>query len=156
MYSFPGYSVEETIDYGSGYVLFRGCRIKDQAPVLIRAGTPRSVEIERTILQYLNEKNVKGIPIFDSLVVFSEGKALVFQDIVHGKVLKQLLHLSLEDFFHVALKLTTILSEIHESFVLYQDIRPTNIHFNQFSGKETQSVEMFHSRISLYSIKSHH
>jgi serine/threonine protein kinase len=149
MYSFPGYSIEDTIDYGSDYVLFRGFRIKDHTPVLIRVGTPRSLEIERAILQYLSEKNVKGIPIFDSLVVFCEGKALVLQDIVHGKVLKSLLPLSLEDFFYVALKLAIILSEIHESFVIHQDIRPANIHFNQLSGKETQTRPISFINISL-------
>lgn len=131
MISLEGYRLLEAVYSGAKTLIYRGVRLTDQQPVivkLLRAEYPSFAELVRFRHQYTIAKTLDfpGIVQPLALEIYRNKYALVMAD--EGDVpLTTLGPLSLEEFFSVAIQLAQILTQLHQKRVIHKDIKPQNI-----------------------------
>ena len=131
MIRLPGYQVAERIYSGSKTWIYRGQRLSDQQPVLIKllkAEYPSFAELVRFRNQYTIAKalNVPGVVQPLALEDYRHQYALIMAD--EGDVaLSSLSSLAVDEFFPIAIQLTQILQSLHRNRVIHKDIKPQNI-----------------------------
>ncbi len=163
MITIPGYQIhKQSDDYlfnESRYCLiYRARRIADQHPVilkLLKSEYPTPAELGRFRREYdiLRHTNSDGIIGAYNLEKFGNGMFLVFEDF-GGRSLKSILssrQLDLHEFFTLAIRITSILEEIHQQSIIHKDINPANILWNP----ETDQVKLIDFGISTKLPKEH-
>jgi predicted ATPase/signal transduction histidine kinase/tRNA A-37 threonylcarbamoyl transferase component Bud32 len=148
IYTLLGYRITEQIYSGSKTIVYRGIREQDQKSViikLIRNEYPTFVEIAQFRNQYTITKNldIPGIVKPLSLENYHNGYALVMEDIGGvslkdwqlGDKGKEANPISLSEFFHIAIKITSTLEAVHSNRIIHKDIKPANILINPSTGE---------------------
>ncbi|HAA32013.1 MAG TPA: serine/threonine protein kinase, partial [Cyanobacteria bacterium UBA8553] len=137
----PGYQLIEVIHEGVSTIIYRGTRLLDQKPVVIKIPTtdiPTLAEISYIKHEYLIPENleIEGIVKPLSLETYQNGLALVLEDF-GGISLKKLLEkesLDLTSFLNYAIQLTEALGHLHTHHIIHKDIKPKNIIVNHEVG----------------------
>ncbi|MBG1241743.1 trifunctional serine/threonine-protein kinase/ATP-binding protein/sensor histidine kinase [Nostoc sp. NZL] len=143
LYAFPGYRITEQIYSGSKTLVYRGIREQDQKLVvlkLMRNEYPTFAEIAQFRNQYIISKNLDlpGIVKTYSLESHRNSYVLVMEDFggislqdwrLEDKKKKEN-WLSLNEFFHVAIKIASTLEGLHRDRIIHKDIKPANILIN--------------------------
>ncbi len=143
LYAFPGYRITEQIYSGSKTLVYRGIKEQDQKPVvlkLMRNEYPTFAEIAQFRNQYTITKNLDlpGIVKTYSLENYRNSYVLVIEDF--GGISLQDWRLedkgkkenwfSLNEFFHIAIKIASTLEGLHGNRIIHKDIKPANILIN--------------------------
>ncbi len=143
LYAFPGYRLTEQIYSGSKTLVYRGIREQDQKSVvlkLMRNEYPTFAEIAQFRNQYIITKNLDlpGIIKTYSLESCRNSYVLVMEDFggislqdwrLEDKA-KDENRFSLDEFFHIAIKIASILEGLHRDRIIHKDIKPANILIN--------------------------
>ncbi|HYW20042.1 MAG TPA: AAA family ATPase [Nodularia sp. (in: cyanobacteria)] len=135
-----GYCIGDAIYESSSTVVFRGKVEADSTPVVIkfmRNQYPHFSEMVQFCNQYTIAKNLDlpGIVKPYSLELCGHRYALIMEDF-GGISLKEEMrrwknpNFLLQEFFHIALQLVTILDQVHQYRIIHKDIKPTNILIN--------------------------
>jgi PAS domain S-box-containing protein len=162
---FPGYQITEQLYAGSRTLVYRAIHQVDDQPVVIKLlknEHPSFSELVQFRNQYTIAKNleVPGIIQPFSLDPYGNGYILVMEDF-GGVSLRQWLnrqvsfadvetqrhgdakienqpHVSLSDFFSIALQLIDTLHLLHQQRIIHKDLKPANILIHP----ETQQVKL--------------
>jgi predicted ATPase/signal transduction histidine kinase/tRNA A-37 threonylcarbamoyl transferase component Bud32 len=158
VFSIQGYHINEEIYTGSKTIVYRGIREQDKKPVIIklmRNEYPSFSEIAQFRNQYIITKNLKvaGIVKTYSLEPCCNRLALVMEDF-GGISLKQVISKNLEtrnypwqtprlnkfvqEFFQIAIQISSALDALHRHRIIHKDIKPANILINP----KTQEVKL--------------
>ncbi|MEH2249235.1 trifunctional serine/threonine-protein kinase/ATP-binding protein/sensor histidine kinase [Nostoc sp.] len=143
LYTFPGYRITEQIYSGSKTLVYRGIREQDQKSVvlkLMRNEYPTFAEIAQFRNQYIITKNLDlpGIVKTYSLENYRNSYVLVMEDFGGISLQDWRLEdkgkeenwLSLNEFFHIAIKIASTLEGLHGNHIIHKDIKPANILIN--------------------------
>ncbi|MEY3869420.1 MAG: hypothetical protein RLZZ338_3311 [Cyanobacteriota bacterium] len=137
-----GYIITEELYAGIRTLVYRGKRLSDSTPVvikLLRNEYPSFTELVQFRNQYTIAQNLDLPNIIKtySLELYHNSYALVMEDfggISIGKYLQTLKETSqpftLADFFFLALQLTDILNGLYHHRIIHKDIKPDNILIN--------------------------
>ncbi len=144
MISLAGITVKAQIDESSDSLIYRGIREQDNQPVILKVlkqeyPTPQELTRYKQEYQITRSLNLEGVVKTYGLEEYQRTLVLILEDF-GGKSLKQLLdepgwELSLKEFLNLAIKITEILGDIHNSNVIHKDINPANIVLNLESGQ---------------------
>ncbi|MFB2770534.1 AAA family ATPase [Pelatocladus sp. BLCC-F211] len=141
----PGYRITEPIYESTKTLVYRGQRILDEEPVvikLLRSEYPSFKELVQFRNQYTITKNLNlpGIIKTYSLENYRNGYALVMEDFGGISLQDELGRWgdrgmggnaeSLSEFFHIALQIVSSLEGLYRSRVIHKDIKPANILIN--------------------------
>lgn len=129
----PGYKISEKISEGHRTVIYRAIR-EDGRPVIlktIKSEYPTHRDLFRIRHEYkiLKELNISGIPRAYGLEKHNNGFALVLESF-KGKSLREVIKtkvFSIIEFLHITIKLSEIVSKIHNANISHKDINPRNI-----------------------------
>ncbi|WP_407897374.1 ATP-binding protein [Scytonema sp. NUACC26] len=137
MVELTGYQIHEMLYSSARTLVYRGTRELDQKPVVIklqRQEYPCFNELVKFRNQYTIAKNLNlpGIIQTYSLENYHNGYALVmeFGGISLSSYLthkENLQTLSLQQFFHIAIQIASILDKLYRNRVIHKDIKPANI-----------------------------
>ncbi|MBE9208117.1 AAA family ATPase [Nostoc sp. LEGE 06077] len=148
IYPIVGYQITEQIYSGSKTLVYRGFREQDHKAVilkLMRNEYPTFTEIAQFRNQYTITQNLEitGIVKPYSLENYRNGYILIMEDF-GGISLKEWRlekyaigenFLSLNDFFHISIKVTTTLELLHRHRIIHKDIKPANILIHPITGE---------------------
>ena len=137
MLNLTDYQITEEIYTNPKRIVYRGIRLKDQQPVILKCfGTtyPTPTEIARLQHEYEITKNLNLSGIIKPITLLTEARnpILIFEDI-GGISLKQYLNdrsLELGEYLKIAIQLAQTLGELHQRRIIHKDIKPSNIIFN--------------------------
>ncbi|MEG3895400.1 MULTISPECIES: AAA family ATPase [unclassified Microcoleus] len=154
-----GYQITEELYIGTRTLVYRGIRISDQQPVvikLLRNDYPSFNELVLFRNQYTITKNLDFSHIIKPLTleVYHNSYALVMEDFggvslsiylqIRKKISKINKTLPLAEFLQIARQLTDILNYLYQNHVIHKDIKPANILINL----ETKEVKLIDFSIS--------
>ncbi|UKP00574.1 trifunctional serine/threonine-protein kinase/ATP-binding protein/sensor histidine kinase [Nostoc sp. UHCC 0870] len=143
----PGYQINEELYKGSRTLVYRGVRLKDSLPVVIKLlknPYPTFTELVQFRNQYTIAKNLQLPEIIQtySLEAYRNSYALVMEDFggvsLNKWIEKNERNLPLNDFLQVAMSLCDILNIIYHHRIIHKDIKPANILINP----ETKQVKL--------------
>lgn len=149
-----GYKIQAKIHEGINTEIYRGIRLSDQTPVILKilvAAYPSIEELTQFRNEYELSKHLQEIPGIVTpieLLNYGNGLALVLTDmggISLNKYLEKIKEvsqnsgssysgLSLKEFLPIAIQLATTLGEIHQRQIVHKDIKPHNIIINPETG----------------------
>lgn len=138
----PNYEVTQSLSQNEWQILYRGRRVTDQKPVLlktIRRGS-QAIGCEDLLereFNLLRELSLDGIPRALELLHSESGSCLVIED-GGGAPLSELLisrHVELDSFFNLAIRLSTILAELHRQNITHRNLNPRGILHNPATGE---------------------
>ncbi|MGI0490866.1 AAA family ATPase [Alkalinema pantanalense CENA528] len=135
MLQLPGYQVLDPLYVGANSTVFRGCRLADGYPVILKALQLKSRDPfeqsryrqEYDLLQFLTP--IEGVIQVYDWSLHQQVPVIVCEDF-GGQSLEDFLvqqPLSLEQFFPIAIAIAQILGEVHAAQVIHKDINPSNI-----------------------------
>ncbi|GAB3019101.1 trifunctional serine/threonine-protein kinase/ATP-binding protein/sensor histidine kinase [Spirosoma pulveris] len=133
----PGYKLDKIIHEGKRTVVYRAVRIADKKSVLFKTLAnpyPTATEIAYLKKEYslLSSIDVNGISKVYELLNY-KGKPIVVLEDINGLVLSDYLNANrpgLDEFLDIAIKLTTILGNLHALNIMHKDVNPKNIIIN--------------------------
>jgi PAS domain S-box-containing protein len=138
----PGYQIENQIYESANTIIFRGQRIKDMCPVTMKV-LKREYPTSAEILRYENEFKIlrsldsDGVIKAINLEKISQRRAIIFENFP-GQPIRNFISdkgFSMGEFLHLAIQITEVLSQIHDSNIIHKDISPSNILLNPKTGK---------------------
>ncbi len=138
MKSILHYQVEQQI-YTSNYSLvYRGTRLSDQQPVilkLLKEDYPSPTELERYQYEYEIIQSLSAVPGVIKVYALEKyhNRLLLILEDFGGDSLKMLSsqhHWDIATCLKLALQITQILGEIHAAQVIHKDLNPSNLVFN--------------------------
>jgi two-component system, sporulation sensor kinase A len=138
----PGYQAIEKFYESSRSSIYRARRSMDLIPVILKTSSQESrspKEIDRFQVEYniLRSLNIEGVVTAYGLETYQEIPVIILEDF-GGKSLQAWLDeriFSLEEFLGLAIRLTSILGEIHQHNIIHKDVNPSNIVFNPTTGQ---------------------
>jgi predicted ATPase/signal transduction histidine kinase len=129
-----GYQIAQQIYAGSKTIVYRGKRIADSQPVMLkvsRSDLPTAQDLLRLRNHYAIAKNLnsQGIVKPISLEIYGNGYVLVMPDEGYIALSEYFLGnpLNLSEVLAIALQLATILDEFYRQRVIHKDIKLSNI-----------------------------
>ncbi|MEQ9364935.1 MAG: serine/threonine-protein kinase PknK, partial [Leptospirales bacterium] len=130
----PGYNALDTVFESKNSTIFRGERLRDNLPVLIkvlksRRPTPHELARLRREFDIAHPLRGSGIARYYSVEPYENGLALIIEDF-RARSLADLLRLEplrLERFLELAVQCAEGLAQIHAQQVIHKDIKPHNI-----------------------------
>jgi diguanylate cyclase (GGDEF)-like protein len=137
MYTLKDFRIAETIYESPTSIVFRGNRISDDRPVIIKMlkGTHPS---PRELSRYHHEYNLLRSLDIDTVIdvlglqTYENTLFLIVEDF-GAESLKNLLTLSpfpLEQILEIAISVALTLSRLHEQHIIHKDVNPSNIVYN--------------------------
>ncbi|QIR38733.1 AAA family ATPase [Tolypothrix sp. PCC 7910] len=155
MITVSGHQILETIYIGSKTLIYRGFRLGDQQPIIVKVVNkeyPTLNDIARLkheydITQFLN---MPGIVKSYCLKNTNGSLALILEDF-GGESLYQYIQiktLKITAFLTIAIKLVDILGELFKKRIIHQDIKPHNIIINSQTGEIKITDFAIASRVS--------
>ncbi len=138
----PNYEVTQDLSQNEWQTLYRGHRVTDQKPVLLKTLRQGSqsigcAELLEHEFNLLRELSIEGIPRALELLRSDNGSCLVVED-GGGTPLSELLisrRVELESLINLAIRLTQILAELHQRDVVHRNINPRSILLNPATGE---------------------
>jgi predicted ATPase/signal transduction histidine kinase/tRNA A-37 threonylcarbamoyl transferase component Bud32 len=142
MVEIEGYQILEKLYESTKSLVYRGIRVKDEVPVILkvlRQEYPTPDAIARFKLEYdiTRNLNLEGVITTYGLEKYQYSLLMVLEDF-GGESLTRLFKnrkLHLEECLIVAVRITEILGEIHAANIIHKDINPSNIVFNPTTGQ---------------------
>jgi histidine kinase len=142
MVAIAGYQIVEKLYESAKSLVYRGMRVKDEVPVILkvlRHEYPTPDAIARFKLEYdiTRNLNLEGVIKTYGLEKYQYSLVMVLEDF-GGVSLTQLLKkrkFHLEECLILAIRITEILGEIHAANIIHKDINPSNIVFNPTTGQ---------------------
>ena len=132
----PNWSIESLLQEGAKAVLYRGFRVADQTPVIIKGlhpgrCTPQNIaqlKHEYAIAQRLTTSATVQAYGLET----HQGVPYLFLEDFGGRALDQILSRFQEptQFLKIAIQITAALADIHHRSVVHKDIKPANILIN--------------------------
>ena len=137
MKSIPGYQIISQLTETASMVLYRGIRMTDDHPVVIKT-SKGDLPDARTLAQLHHAYAVAGDITTPGVIkhyelVKSSNTVALIMEFFSQTTLKQVIaskQLDLKLFFTIAIQLTKILDEIHRLQIFHKDIKPDNILFH--------------------------
>ena len=143
MITLPGYHITEQIYESYRTLVYRGCRLSDQKPVIIKVlkhEYPTFADFVKFRNQYTltRDLNLPGIIPPIALKPLGNTYGLIMED-KHCISLSRLIYdppqdgkfsLTIETFLNLAIQLTEILEGLRQHQIIHQDIKPQNILIN--------------------------
>lgn len=134
MITLPGYQILHPIYNGSRTLVYRGIRLSDQRPVvikLLRSEYPTIASLIEFRNQYRITKNlnIEGIvPILD-LEPYSNGFALIMEDQGYISLADYWVsrELTLGELLRIAIEITRILEQLYQHRIIHKDVKLQNI-----------------------------
>ncbi len=136
MIALPGFQIVSLLKAGVKAVIYRGIRVKDRCPVIIKGlrpeqCTPNNIEQlkhEYAIAQRLN--TVAAVKAY--ALEMHQGIPYLIMEDFEARSLDQLLNQFQEPvpFLKIAIKITSKLAQIHTHHIVHKDIKPQNILVN--------------------------
>ncbi|MBD2163515.1 AAA family ATPase [Calothrix membranacea FACHB-236] len=142
-----GYRVVEQLHFSSRTIVYRGIRLTNQQPVIIKylkSDYPSFHELLQFRNQYTIAKNLDfpGVVRHYSLEAYRNSYILVMEDFggipLQDYTKKQPLEVS--EFLAIALQIVEILHNLHQYRVIHKDLKPDNILINP-SSKEVKLID---------------
>ncbi|HVO65037.1 MAG TPA: AAA family ATPase [Syntrophales bacterium] len=141
MINILGYQISEQLFKSSSSIIYRGLRIKDGLPVILKCLNkehPDPTVLANFRREYETVASMEGEGIIRSYSLEKHGKLLVivFEDI-GGVSIDRLLssrRLNLTEALSLATQITDTLGLIHKQNIIHMDINPSNIIFNSNNG----------------------
>ena len=139
----PGYNLTETLYESDRSLVFRGYRLADNRPVVVKALSARYPAPE-TIAKFKREyellqklRPLEGVIEAYSLEKHDYGLAIILEDFGGLSLARARAGrpLPLGEFLPLAIKIAGSLGQIHRQNVIHKDINPSNIIFNPRSGQ---------------------
>ncbi len=138
----PNYEVTQDLSQNEWQTLYRGRRITDQKPVLLktlRHGNQAisGGELLEREFNLLRELSLEGVPSALELLRSDNGSCLVIED-GGGAPLSDLLisrRMELGSFFNLAIRLSTTLAELHRQNITHRNLNPRGILHNPETGE---------------------
>jgi len=138
MIDLPGYSLQCAIGETPASWIYRGRRLGDDRPVLVKTPKPEAIEVyeldryrhEWALLEELNALEIDGIPTAIEILLDGAAPALVFDDPGGYFLALRTERLDLETYLAVASRLAEIVGQIHAARLVHCNISPTNILFD--------------------------
>ncbi|MDY6935249.1 MAG: AAA family ATPase [Spirochaetota bacterium] len=153
MINLQGYKSSEEIVKNTKTALYRGFRNYDKKSVLIKTPTseyPSIKDINRLINEFIitENLNIEGVVRAIALENYNNIHAIIFDDFI-GIPLRCLIYsnrINIDLFLQIAIKLTEILSEIHNNNIIHCGINPDNILISPIS--EINEIEDLQVKIT--------
>lgn len=156
MIKVSGYEILESIYVGSKTIIYRGFRLGDQQPIIVKVVNkeyPTLNDIARLkheydITQFLN---MPGIVKSYCLKNTNGSLALILEDFGGESLYQyiQIKNLKITEFLTIAIKLVDILGELFKKRIIHQDIKPHNIIINSQTGEIKITDFAIASRVSI-------
>jgi serine/threonine protein kinase len=147
-YGLTGFSISEKIYESNSSVIYRGFKKKENnLPVVIKHFKPDNLtkkELEKINSEYrlLNQLKNPGIIMPDSLENIENNIFLIMEDFgglsLHSYI--KMHKLSMKKFLEIALKITDILTYLHDSNIIHRNIEPRNILIHE-KKKEVKLID---------------
>ena len=133
-----GYQVSEMIYQTPTRTVYRGLRVSDQLPVIIKVPTkeyPSLRDISRYKHEYgiLASLDLEGVIKVHALEKYQNGYAIIEEDF-HGESLGQIISrrkLDLGQCLRVAISVAEGLANLHQHEIIHKDIKPSNLIVNE-------------------------
>jgi serine/threonine protein kinase len=142
MISFPGYQIAEKLHESQNSYVFRAVHEETHSPVVIKVlkgeyPGPERIVLLRREFEILRGLKPEGAAKVFSLENFNNSWALIMEDIGAESIKKILENrqLSVGKFLELAIGITEILSQLNELHIIHKNINPSNIIWNQSTGK---------------------
>jgi len=160
MHSFPGYTIEEVLHRGRRTVVYRGRRVSDGKPVVIKTPMSSAPGVQD---RHRFEQEFEILKAFDScriivaheLILGSSVCAIILESLsgsLRDAVGEQKLGLGV--FLHVALEVAKGLAEVHSQGLIHKDIQPDNLLLEGVLGLEGRCVLAGFSRATQSDVDS--
>ncbi len=138
----PGYQILDLIYESHNSTVYRGVRLADQQPVilkLLKQDYPTPEELRRYQQEYEITHNLQleGVGISLQLEMVQNTPLIIFEDF-GGKSLAQWKGdrcLTLEEFLPIAIQIADCLEQVHAAHIIHKDINPANIVLNPQTGQ---------------------
>ncbi len=147
MFQIGGFKIEEQIYESVNSRIFRGKRVSDDAPVIIKKISqeyPSPEEIKQFKQEYevLSKLTTDGVVKAYALERDGNSVVLVLEDRGAESLRKMFSGVSLElvEFLEIAVQCARILGQIHAARIIHKDINPSNITF-KISDKKVQIID---------------
>jgi len=133
-----GYELSEYLHQGNNSKIYRGKRISDNLPVIIKLlekEYPKSDEIDRFRREYeiVRSLDIDGVIRIYALEKYQHSLAMIMEDI-GGTSLDKILarqRLDLAEFLSIGTHLAGIIGLVHLNKIIHKDINPSNIIWNR-------------------------
>lgn len=132
-----GYQITEKLYESVQSHIYRGYRKTNNQPVvlkILKSTYPSPEEIARFKKEYETLQNLKNLTgVIDAYHLENEQNRwiMVIEDFGASSLESlELVNLSLPDFLPLAIKITVILSQLHQDYLIHKDINPSNIILN--------------------------
>ena len=153
MISIPGYTISGKLHDTHRTIVFRGVRISDDRPVIIKCINPLNrtsialarLEREYAILRRLDDKRIPGVIAFDRP---DNNPVLILEDF-GGSSLDKIPDFEKQpvtDILRVGAAVATTIGTIHSAGIIHNDINPANIVFNP-RNRDIQIIDFNRSKI---------
>ncbi|RAM48066.1 MAG: hypothetical protein C6Y22_29905 [Hapalosiphonaceae cyanobacterium JJU2] len=138
----PGYQITAEISLSGKTVVYRGQRLKDRKPVILKSLTakyPMSNVMARLRHEYeiLVNLDSPGIVKAYGLESCNQIPVLILEDF-GGMSLREFMltnQIDLISFLRIAINLVQTLEQLHQHHIIHKNIQPTNIIFNPDTGE---------------------
>ncbi|HUJ17301.1 MAG TPA: AAA family ATPase [Nitrospirota bacterium] len=142
MITIPGYKVLRQLYEGNRAIVYHGWNVDEKKPVTIKTLRPEqltaeNIEALRHEYELSKSLGLEGIVRPYGMVASDCGPVLILEDF-GGVSLKSLLNqrgAPLQVFLDLAIRVSKILSELHQSQIIHKNIRPSNIIVNPDTGQ---------------------
>ncbi|MEG4352602.1 AAA family ATPase [Microcoleus sp. LAD1_D3] len=136
------YQITEKLHESSNSLVYRGYRQADNLPVILKMlkefyPSPEKIawfKREYEITQNINLPGVINVYSFHNL----ENQWVIELEDFGGESLNQIIakkQFTIAEFLHLAIEIVDILGQVHQQYIIHKDINPSNIVFNQPTGK---------------------
>ena len=137
MISLSAYTLNSVLHETENSIVFRGTRAQDGLPIIgkmIRDEYPTTAQLARFQGEFELLRNLAGDGVVEAFAIeqFENRKVILLEDF-GGRSLHQLYHhepCPVVDGLRLAIRISRILSRIHQANVIHKDITPGNIVFN--------------------------
>ncbi|KYC38731.1 guanylate cyclase [Scytonema hofmannii PCC 7110] len=140
MRAIAGYQITTKLYESSKSLVYRGCRLSDKFPVILKVlkqEYPPPEEIARFKLEYeiTRHLTVQGTVRAYSLEQYQHSLVMTVEDFGGESLNLNYQQFTLETVIKLAIQITEILGEIHQQHIIHKDINPSNIVFNPVTGQ---------------------
>ncbi|MBI4534816.1 MAG: protein kinase [Ignavibacteriae bacterium] len=137
----PGYEIYRELHRGKLRVVYRGFRMSDRLPVIIKTSLhefPSSDDTSRLKREYeiIHSLNIEGAVRAYALEQSRYRPVLILEDIGGESLGTHIAatSLSIASFLTLSIKPAAIVEELHQSNIIHKDIKPENIIINPTTG----------------------
>ncbi|MBG1270290.1 AAA family ATPase [Nostoc sp. WHI] len=141
MIALPGFIIVTSLKAGVKAVIYRGVRVEDQCPVIIKGlraeqCTPKNIEQLKHEYAIAQRLNIAAVVKAYALEMHQGIPYLILEDF-KGRSLDQLLDQFQQpiSFLKIAIQITSRLAQIHTHHIVHKDIKPQNILVNLESNE---------------------